>query len=540
MHWLVCLVAVVGCKKEPAAPGVEAPAAPASTSEQDALWQLAPDGAQIGVVGSPRGLAMIERGAVAIDAMLAAAPDLAPLHRKVLEAWTRATGSPTLGLAALGFSASQGFAMFGSDTDHAALVLPLVDRKRFVALLRHHNDGDADVFEQDPLDGTACKPFRGRYVCADKPVLFDKLGHGNLAALRARAGARGDLELVGQGFGSAPSSTFAVAVQLEPGTVVVRGMVGGLPSQVTSALGNPIRPRDGAATSAGFGVFDVSPFVAGAPPIPIARGVTLAQLGRSLAGPVHFAIPTGAHDLATLDLAMRIPLNDPAPAKLLVEHCAEIPGVGPLGASFKNGACHMSVPNLNTEIDVWVDGNELRIGRRAEARAAPIEPSRLSTELAQGAWSVAMFGRGSYFAVANLPVMMAALSRLPPEMSVLPRLLPLFNEFGVGVRKDGDAVHFVLGLRMLWANPPDVVDQVLAISQAQIASGQATGTAAKIAASTPRSPFAQDVGAGAGGMLAVIAPLGIVAGVAVPAFLDYMKRSKQAEAALLGPPTHAD
>lgn len=65
-HRLVCLVAVLGCKKQPAAPGVEAPAAPASTAEQDALWQLAPDGAQIGVVGSPRGLAMIERGAVAI------------------------------------------------------------------------------------------------------------------------------------------------------------------------------------------------------------------------------------------------------------------------------------------------------------------------------------------------------------------------------------------------------------------------------------------------------------------------------------------
>jgi hypothetical protein len=157
-HWLVCLVTVLGCKKEPAVPGVEAPAAPASTAEQDALWQLAPDGAMIGIVGSPRGLAMIERGAKAIDAMLARAPDLAPLHRKVLEAWTRATGSSTLGLAALGFSADQEFAMFGSDADHAALVLPLVDRKRFVALLRNHRDGDGDVFEQDPLDGMPRTP----------------------------------------------------------------------------------------------------------------------------------------------------------------------------------------------------------------------------------------------------------------------------------------------------------------------------------------------------------------------------------------------
>jgi hypothetical protein len=197
MRWLVCLVAVVGCRKEPAAPGVEAPAAPASasTTEQDALWQLAPDGAQFGIVGSPRGLAMLERGAIAIDAMLAAGPDLAPLHRKVLEAWTHATGSSTLGLAALGFSANQGFAMFASDADQAALVLPLADRKRFVALLRNHRDGDGDVFEQDPLDGTVCKPFRGRYVCADKPVLFDKLGQATETARSIAA--------------TAPSSPFA-------------------------------------------------------------------------------------------------------------------------------------------------------------------------------------------------------------------------------------------------------------------------------------------------------------------------------------------
>jgi type IV pilus assembly protein PilA len=529
MHWLVCLVAVVGCKKEPAAPGVEAPAAP-STSELDALWQLAPDGAQIGVVGSPRGLAMLERGAVAIDAMLAAAPDLAPLHRKVLEAWTHATGSSTLGLAALGFSANQGFAMFGSDANKAALVLPVVDRDRFVALLHGHR-GDVDIFDQEPLKGTVCKPFRGRYVCADKPVLFDKLGHGNLAARFARAGARGDLEVAGQGFPEAPGTTFAVAVQLEPGTVVVRGMVGGVSSQVTSALGNPIRPRDGAATSAGFGVIDVSPFLATLPPVPIARGVTAAQLGRSLAGPIHFAIPAGSQDLVSLDLAVRIPLNDPAPAKVLVEHCADIAALAPLSASFKGGACHMSVPELK-EIAAWVDGNELRIGRSAEARPASIEPSRLSAELAQGAWSVAMFGRGSYFTVAYLPVLMGALSQLPPEMAVVPRILPLFNEFGVGLRKDGDAVHFVLGLRTLWANPPDVVDKVLAISKAQIASGNATEMATKIAAAAPRSPFAQDFSAGAGGMVAIIAPLGIVAAVAVPAFMDYMKRSKQTEASL--------
>jgi type IV pilus assembly protein PilA len=531
MHWLACLVAVVGCKKEPAAPGVEAPAAPASTAEQDALWQLAPDGAQIGIVGSPRGLAMLERGAVAIDAALASAPDLAALHSKVLEVWTHATGSSTLGLAALGLSANQGFAMFGSDDDKAVLVLPVVDRDRFVALLHGHR-GDVDIFDQDPLRSTVCKPFRGRYVCADKPVLFDKLGHGNLAARFARAGARGDLEVAGQGFPEAPGMTFAVGVQLEPGTVVVRGMVGGLPSQMTSALGNPIRPRDGAATSAGFGVIDVSPFLAALPPVPIARGVTAAQLGRSIAGPIDFAIPAGSRDFLGLDPALRILLNDPAPAQALVEHCADIPALQLLGPSFQNGACHMTIPSLGSELDAWVDGKALRIGRRAATRAVPMAASAMASELAQGAWSLALYGRGSYFSLANLPMFTAAYSMLPPALVMLPRIFPLFSELGIGLRKDGDAVHFVLGVRTVWANPPRVVDKVLAISSAQIISGQATEIARSIAASAPSSPFAQDFTAGAGGMTAVMAPLGVVAAVAVPAFMDYMKRSKKTEASL--------
>lgn len=527
-HWLVGLVAVIGCNKDAAAPGVKPPAAP-SLSEQDALWQLAPDGATFGIVASPRGLAMIERGALAIDAMLAGAPELAPAHRKILSAWTHATGASTLGLAGLGLSASQGFALFGSDADQDVMVVPVVDRNRFVTWLHGRRDGDADVFDQEPLKGAVCKPLRGRYVCADKPALWDKLGRGNFAALRARAGARGDLEVVAGGLADSPTLSLAAVVQLEPGAVVVRGTLGGVPA-VASMLGNPIRPRDGAATAAGFGVIDVSPYLAALPPVPLVHGVTAAQLARSLAGPIDLAVPPGSRDLASIDLAMRVPLNDPAPAKAVVEHCADIAALEPLGAHVEAGACRMNVPNLNAEIDAWVDGNELRIGRRVAGTPAPIEPSPLASELAQGAWSAAVFGRGSYLALASLPVMTAVFAQLPPEMGLAPRLLPLFNEFGAGVRKDGDALHFVLGFRTLWANPAAVVDKVLAISQAQMESGQATGMATAIAASAPRSPFAQDLGAGTGGMVAIMVPLGVVVGIAGPSFMDYMKRSKQAGA----------
>src|SRR5262249_13752840 len=65
------------CKKESAAPG---PSVPASTAHQDALWSLAPEGVQLGVVASPRGVAMIERAALALETWLDAAPEFAELR----------------------------------------------------------------------------------------------------------------------------------------------------------------------------------------------------------------------------------------------------------------------------------------------------------------------------------------------------------------------------------------------------------------------------------------------------------------------------
>src|SRR5262249_22405067 len=201
--------------------------------------------------------------------------------------------------------------------------------------------------------------------------------------------------------------------------------------------------------------------------------------------------------------------------------CGDSAWLQPLGARFQDGACHLSVPSLGSEIDAWVDGKELRIGQRAATRAAPVAASAIASELAQGAWSLALFGRGSYFSLANLPMFTAALSTVPPEWSMLPRIFPLFSELGFGLRKDGDTVHFVLGVRTVWATPPGVVDKLLAIPSAQIVSGQGTETARSIAAAAPSSPFAQDFSAGTGGMVTILAPLGVVAGVAVPAFMDY-------------------
>ena len=84
------VLVVVGCHKDGSAP---APTGPVSTSDQDSLWKLAPQGALGGMVVSPRGLQMIEHAWGDIDAMMHSAPELADFAKTMDEQLHKATGS---------------------------------------------------------------------------------------------------------------------------------------------------------------------------------------------------------------------------------------------------------------------------------------------------------------------------------------------------------------------------------------------------------------------------------------------------------------
>src|SRR5262249_3785067 len=142
------------------------------------------------------------------------------------------------------------------------------------------------------------------------------------------------------------------------------------------------------------------------------------------------------------------------------------------------------------------------------------------------------FGRGSYFDLTSLPDAANLLRAMPPEARMALRALPLFNELGVAIRRDGDAIRFVYGMRTAWSNPDDVVGKLLAISSGGGISGKAAEIGRSIASAAPGSPFAEDFKAGMDGMIGLAMPIGVLAGVAIPAFMDYMKRSKKTEAAL--------
>jgi type IV pilus assembly protein PilA len=518
----VLIAMVSGCKKEAAAPRSEAPKPPASTAELDALWALAPKEASFGFVASPHGLAMLERGAIAIDALLEVAPDLAPLRGKLDEALRRDVGVSKLRLAEFGLTADKGFAAFSTGTDQGVVIIPVADRDKFLAKVKGTKGTDHDV-----IKSYTCKTIDGRYTCAASPELFAKLGGAGLQAPFKTAGVRGDLELAGHGITDPEDPTVAMAIQVAPGSFVLRGTVSRLPAMVTDMIGSPSRPRDGLAVMSGFGWIDVAPYLARLPPVPIAENVTLADLGKTIAGPIAFGMPSN-----TLDFDIRIPLSDPGPAKALVEHCTDLPPLAAVGATIKDGACRVPIPQTAFVIDAWIDGKELRIGNRAATPTKPLAPSPLAQELAGGEWSVAFFGRGTGLDLSAVPGSSDLLQSTPAESKMFLRAITLFNEAGLALRKDGDALRFVLGVRTVWSNPDSVVQGVLKVSPEQTLSKEARATVASIAAAAPSSPFAEDAKAGVGGMALITAPVGILAAVAIPAYMDYMKRSKKTEAAL--------
>ena len=186
---------------------------------------------------------------------------------------------------------------------------------------------------------------------------------------------------------------------------------------------------------------------------------------------------------------------------------------------------------LRPWVEAWVDGTTLRIGQKqatAAAVSAPVSP--IGKEIAGRDWMLAIFGRGTLFTTMNVPPI--PVDQLPPEALAVLRAAVLLNELGFGVRVDGDKVQFVIDVRTVFANPDDVLGKVLAIQPRQVFTGEAGTLAKQLADSAPGSPFAADFAAGYGGLMLPAAALGTSAAVATSAFMDYMKKSKQSEAAL--------
>jgi hypothetical protein len=522
-HFLVAAVLVAGCKKDKAAQPSPSPSpkAPASTAEQDALWKLAPDGATVGIVVSSAGIKAMEAGWVSVKKLIATAPDLAPVAAKLDAQLTKVFGSSNVTLADVGMAPGKGAGLFAFEGGGELVIIPVVDRDKFLAITKGTKGTAADT-----IDNHTCKTVQNVYACAKPADLLDRIGKAPMGDKLKLAGARGDIELAGAiptKSGQGTPIAFAAVGQLDRGAVTVRGAVQGVPDVATSKLKASAKPAIDASRATGFAFLNLAPVIAGLPlpPEEIAPGVTIAGLAATIADPQTITVTPGS-----IVFDVRVPLTDPAPAQKLIDQCETLPPLQMLGAKLVNGACHVAVPQMQIEIDAWVEGKELRVGKKGGAPSTvTIAPSPIASELLQGEWAYAMFGRGTMLGEGVFPPV--PMGALPDEAKMGIRGLMFVNEMALGVRADGDTVRFLLSLRTAWSNPDDVVAKLIAIDPEAVVTGKAAAQAKEIAAASPQSPFATDFKAGLSGVMIPAAAIGMLAAIAIPAFVSYQRKAEQ-------------
>jgi hypothetical protein len=102
------------------------------------------------------------------------------------------------------------------------------------------------------------------------------------------------------------------------------------------------------------------------------------------------------------------------------------------------------------------------------------------------------------------------------------------NELGIGVRVADDGLHVVFDVRTMWSNPDDVLASLEPLV-ADLARGNTTAVAKirALAEHHPDSRLASDLANGEAGMLPASSAIGIIAGIAVPAFQKYRALAAQ-------------
>src|SRR3569623_2617532 len=142
MHRFACLLLLAAACHKAAAPGADA----------DALWDLAPEGTELGIVITPRAMGMLTHALAAARTVMAT-PDFV-VFTPQFDALPDNVGS--------GLSTPQGFAVF--DTKDGVIgALPIADRDKFVTS-KHGTRGSGAA--AGTIIGSQCKPLRGTYICA--------------------------------------------------------------------------------------------------------------------------------------------------------------------------------------------------------------------------------------------------------------------------------------------------------------------------------------------------------------------------------------
>ncbi len=477
----------------------------------DSLWSLAPDATTWGVVANPRAIGYTMRTLEHLR-VLADDPDLAML-RGVIAPLDTVFGGPSRKLADIGLSSEGGAAIFGTK-EGVVIVLPVANRDKVIAAL-HGERGKA----VDHLGDLPCKPIKNVYACASQLALFDRMGKGKLVGRAESAGGRGDVEAyMSTGTLGSHGEGFAT-VAFDDGELSLHGFLAGTPPSLAPLVGRP-RPHIETNRAAGFIAIDLAPLLAELPSLAL-PGRDWQKLVHSVRGPI-----VATMSAATNDLDVHVPLTDTGPLESLVNHCDALAAVLPIAAKPAAGACHVTISApYALELEVWVEDKELRVATHKGSHPLQ-QPSALSAvgkELAADEWTFAAWGHGSLLA----PGFPLPAKPDDPGYTLLLRAMAQVSEAGVGLKIAADGVHARGYLRTIWTNPLAIAGKLAGVSALELTSGRAAATGQDLANKSPGTPFAGDFAAGQAGILA---PFGLVAAVALPAFYEYTKRSTKTEA----------
>jgi len=498
------------------------------TGAADAIWKLAPEGTRGAIVLSPYAVKMIEAGTVTLRSFIdKAGPEMAAFDA-LLSAWFEPLGGKSLKLADLHLTATKGGALF-LVKDGMVAVLPVADRAAFVAKAKGTAAATPDGVDQ--IGDNRCKMFGTHYVCATSDAILASVGKSPIKDRLAKVHARGDIELVGTELPlegpEMPRSAIAAVVTIERGQWQVRGVLTNPPKELAEKLARAAKPRTHIGKSAGFAVLDLRSFI-GRGDTPVVEQVTQSQLADSIAGPITLDVAGGSR---VLDMEM--PLSNPAPFQTLVSHCDAAEVMRQLGATVKDGVCHVDLAQMNLAFDLWVEGNVLHAGKKLAAgeappAVAPVQMTKAGIELATGQWGVAFWGRGTMFSPTGRQPTEA--TDVDPRISMPLRTMAMLDEIGFGVKQDGDLLRFVLTMRTAFADPDPVIAKLLEITAVDVLSNKADLKGKAIADAFPRSQFAIDFAAGQHGMVVPTQMLSSTAQMIIPALMAYRQGADDGQA----------
>lgn len=542
----------------------------------DALWALAPADTEIGVVAAggtgdsllaawaelERSLASAPGRTAAMQAGLAKIRDELP--SQVLDAGAHAK---------MGLDLGHGAALFVTRSGAVVRVLPVVDRAAFVAATGGTSAPRDGV---DRIDDGTCKEVASHYVCASEAALLDQVGKSDALASRVArrpADLRGHVEVRVEGRALAEEITsmgsmfgevrgLDAALRLERGAFTVRAHLDASLSPMLAAFARvPGDLAQAAAATSPTGITRLRmPLAQLLPPNAAMALAPVAAMGNldiqediieNLSGEAVAYAPSGKHVQLVLELGAR---DGKRLQPLITALCAMGQGTMPMlqveaqgercKATFDPatlGAMAAQVPLQGPiSAELYAESNRLGIALdlanlASSTQGGAAEATPVGRALVSGAWSWASWYQGNMLASFQ-PSQLDSLAGTGGAEDARAMLWTMAHlaELGIGLGIREDGVHALIHAGTQWANP----DEVLRAYQDAIAAfldGDAGATDAlrTLAASSPDTVLGRSYRAGAGGMMAGFAGVGMLAAIAIPSYVKYIAKSKATEARML-------